>query len=103
MWRGASRHRPFRLRAGDPIPDSVRGDKMMAQPWLKSITDQVEKEGLTYSLEFCWSDEWQEAVLRDRNQAPIVEQPDVEAIAADYQRGGAAAISVVTEPRHFSI
>ena len=32
---------------------------------------------------------------------PIVEQPDVEAIASDYQRGGAAAISVVTEPRHF--
>ena len=31
----------------------------------------------------------------------IVENPDVEAIAADYRRGGAAAISVVTEPEFF--
>jgi indole-3-glycerol phosphate synthase len=31
----------------------------------------------------------------------IVDNPDVEAIAADYQRGGAAAISIVTEPDFF--
>lgn len=31
----------------------------------------------------------------------IVENPDVEAIAADYQRGGAAALSIVTEPEFF--
>jgi len=31
----------------------------------------------------------------------IVDDPDVEAIAADYARGGAAAISVVTEPEFF--
>ena len=31
----------------------------------------------------------------------IVENPDVEAIAADYKKGGAAAISVVTEPEFF--
>lgn len=31
----------------------------------------------------------------------IVENPDVEQIAADYARGGAAAISVVTEPEFF--
>jgi indole-3-glycerol phosphate synthase len=31
----------------------------------------------------------------------IVENPDVESIAADYARGGAAAISVVTEPEFF--
>ena len=31
----------------------------------------------------------------------IVENPDVEAIAADYKTGGAAAISVVTEPEFF--
>lgn len=31
----------------------------------------------------------------------IVENPDVEAIARDYQRGGAAALSVVTEPEFF--
>jgi indole-3-glycerol phosphate synthase len=31
----------------------------------------------------------------------IVELPDVEAIAVSYLEGGAAALSVVTEPRHF--
>src|SRR5687768_16102412 len=31
----------------------------------------------------------------------IVEKPDVEAIARDYQQGGAAAISIVTEPEFF--
>jgi indole-3-glycerol phosphate synthase len=31
----------------------------------------------------------------------IVENPDVESIAADYARGGAGAISVVTEPEFF--
>lgn len=31
----------------------------------------------------------------------IVDNPDVEQIAADYARGGAAAISVVTEPEFF--
>lgn len=31
----------------------------------------------------------------------IVENPDVEAIARDYARGGAAALSVVTEPEFF--
>jgi indole-3-glycerol phosphate synthase len=31
----------------------------------------------------------------------IVENPDVEAIAAEYRAGGAAALSVVTEPQFF--
>src|SRR5882757_7900330 len=31
----------------------------------------------------------------------IVENPDVEAIAAEYKAGGAAAISIVTEPEFF--
>ena len=31
----------------------------------------------------------------------IVDDPDVEAIAADYAKGGAAAISIVTEPEFF--
>ncbi len=32
---------------------------------------------------------------------PIVEEPDVEEIAREYARGGAAAISIVTEPEFF--
>jgi indole-3-glycerol phosphate synthase len=31
----------------------------------------------------------------------IIETPEVEAIAAEYRRGGAAAISIVTEPEFF--
>jgi indole-3-glycerol phosphate synthase len=31
----------------------------------------------------------------------ILDNPDVETIAADYERGGAAALSVVTEPEFF--
>src|SRR6185369_13778244 len=31
----------------------------------------------------------------------IVENPNVEAIAAEYKAGGAAAISIVTEPEFF--
>lgn len=32
---------------------------------------------------------------------PIVENPDIESIAAEYKRGGAAAISIVAEPDFF--
>jgi indole-3-glycerol phosphate synthase len=32
---------------------------------------------------------------------PIVDNPDVEAIAAAYREGGAAAVSIVTEPEFF--
>ncbi len=32
---------------------------------------------------------------------PIVSDPDVESIAGEYQRGGAAAISIVAEPEFF--
>jgi len=32
---------------------------------------------------------------------PIVDSPDVEAIAAAYKEGGAAAVSIVTEPEFF--
>jgi universal stress protein E len=32
--------------------------------WLKSITDKLENVGAAYSLELCWSNEWQKAVLK---------------------------------------
>jgi universal stress protein E len=31
--------------------------------WLKSITDKLERVGAQFSFEFCWSNEWQKAVL----------------------------------------
>jgi glutathione synthase/RimK-type ligase-like ATP-grasp enzyme len=38
----ASAYRTFRLRGGDPLPESVRGLKMMAQPWLETIVETGE-------------------------------------------------------------
>lgn len=38
----ASAYRTFRLGPDDPIPDSVRGCRMMVQPWLPAIVDQGE-------------------------------------------------------------
>lgn len=49
--------------------------------WLRSLTEAVEKEGLVYSLEFCWSEEWQAAVLAcaERFQPYHIFMPDYEA------------------------
>lgn len=38
----ASAYRTFRLGPDDPVPDSVRGCRMMVQPWLPAIVDQGE-------------------------------------------------------------
>ena len=38
----ASAYLTFPIRAGEPIPDSVRGRRMMVQPWLENITASGE-------------------------------------------------------------
>jgi glutathione synthase/RimK-type ligase-like ATP-grasp enzyme len=38
----ASAYLTFPIRAGEPIPDSVRGRRMMVQPWLHNITTSGE-------------------------------------------------------------
>lgn len=38
----ASAYLTFRIGEGDPIPESVRGRRMMVQPWLESITGTGE-------------------------------------------------------------
>lgn len=43
----ASAHGTFRLGPGDPLPDQVRGWRMLVQPWLERILDTGE-----YSLIF---------------------------------------------------
>lgn len=43
----ASAYGTHRLRDGDPFPESVRGWRMLAQPWVEAITDSGE-----YSLIF---------------------------------------------------
>lgn len=49
--------------------------------WLKAITAAAEESGLDYDFEFCWSNEWTEAVLNcaDRIQPDIIFIPDYEA------------------------
>jgi glutathione synthase/RimK-type ligase-like ATP-grasp enzyme len=38
----ASAYNTFRIGPDDPIPDAVRGQRMMVQPWLDSITETGE-------------------------------------------------------------
>jgi glutathione synthase/RimK-type ligase-like ATP-grasp enzyme len=38
----ASAYLTFRIGEGDPIPEAVRGRRMMVQPWLESITETGE-------------------------------------------------------------
>jgi glutathione synthase/RimK-type ligase-like ATP-grasp enzyme len=38
----ASAYLTFPIRSGEPIPDSVRGRRMMVQPWLENITTSGE-------------------------------------------------------------
>lgn len=38
----ASAYLTFRMREGDPVPEGVRGRRMMVQPWLESITTTGE-------------------------------------------------------------
>jgi glutathione synthase/RimK-type ligase-like ATP-grasp enzyme len=38
----ASAYLTFPIRSGEPLPDSVRGRKMLVQPWLESITTTGE-------------------------------------------------------------
>ncbi len=38
----ASAYKTFRIGQSDPVPDSVRGERMMVQPWLNSITETGE-------------------------------------------------------------
>ena len=40
--------------------------------WLKNITDKLDKSNARYSYEFCWSREWQKAVLKSAQRF----QPD---------------------------
>lgn len=40
--------------------------------WLKGITNKLDRTGTRYSFEFCWSNEWQKAVLRSAKRF----QPD---------------------------
>ncbi|MEX2367619.1 MAG: hypothetical protein WD601_13535, partial [Pseudohongiellaceae bacterium] len=40
--------------------------------WLGTITGALEKEGLEYECEFCWSSEWDEAVLESAKRCKPV-------------------------------
>ena len=48
----ASAYGTFRLGRGDPFPESVRGWRMLAQPWIGSITDTGEYSLIFFGGEF---------------------------------------------------
>jgi glutathione synthase/RimK-type ligase-like ATP-grasp enzyme len=51
----ASAYGTFRLRGGDAFPESVRGWRMLAQPWIQSITTAGEYSILLFGGEFSHS------------------------------------------------
>lgn len=48
----ASAYGTFRIGAGDPLPESVRGWRMLAQPWIGSITSDGEYSLIFFGGEF---------------------------------------------------
>jgi glutathione synthase/RimK-type ligase-like ATP-grasp enzyme len=51
----ASAYGTFRIGAGDPLPDEVRGWRMLAQPWLKDIVNSGEYSLIFFDGEFSHS------------------------------------------------
>ena len=48
----ASAYGTFRLRQGDPVPESVRGWRMLVQPWIEAITSAGEYSLIFFGGEF---------------------------------------------------
>jgi len=51
----ASAYGTFRIGPGDPLPDQVRGWRMLVQPWLKDIVDSGEYSLIFFDGEFSHS------------------------------------------------
>lgn len=80
-----------RLR-DEPRPDRRAAEEMAQRRTSHAFRDALSRDGVNVIAEI---------KSASPSAGPIVENPDVEAIARDYARGGAAAISVVTEPEFF--
>jgi indole-3-glycerol phosphate synthase len=82
-----------RARLGSEPPlDRAAADQAVRNRSLFALAEALKREGVNIIAEI---------KSASPSAGPIVENPDVEAIAASYKEGGAAAISVVTEPEFF--
>ena len=86
----AARHRVDALAAGEPLA-SVRS-RAEAQPTAPSFLDALLQPGVAVIAE---------VKRASPSRGAMAEIPDAAALATQYRAGGAAAISVLTEPEHF--
>jgi indole-3-glycerol phosphate synthase len=77
---------------GEAPPDREAADHAAINRTPFGLTAALRREGISVIAEI---------KSASPSAGPIVENPHVEAIAAAYKEGGAAAISVVTEPEFF--
>lgn len=80
-----------RLR-DEPAPDKRRVEAVAAARIPFAFSTALRRDGVNVIAEI---------KSASPSAGAIVENPDVESIATDYKTGGAAAISVVTEPEFF--
>jgi indole-3-glycerol phosphate synthase len=80
-----------RLR-DEPKPDRRAAEEMAERRTPFAFRAALQREGVNVIAEI---------KSASPSAGSIVDDPDVETIARDYARGGAAAISVVTEPEFF--
>src|SRR5258705_3139945 len=76
----------------EPPPDRAAAEIVARNRPLFALTAALQRDGINVIAEI---------KSASPSAGSIVENPDVEAIAATYKQGGAAAISVVTEPEFF--
>jgi indole-3-glycerol phosphate synthase len=82
-----------RERLGSEAPPDREAAERAARNRVSfALTEALKREGVNVIAEI---------KSASPSAGPIIENPDVEGIAADYKEGGAAAISVVTEPDFF--
>ena len=86
----AARQRVDALAAGEPLVN-VRG-RAELQPAPPSFLDALLQPGVGVIAE---------VKRASPSRGALAEIPDAAALAAQYRAGGAAAISVLTEPEHF--
>lgn len=78
--------------AGEPPPDRPAAERAARNRQPFALTAALRRAGINVIAEI---------KSASPSAGSIVDDPDVDSIAADYARGGAAAISVVTEPEFF--
>lgn len=81
-----------RARIPNEPPDRAGAQRVAAERVPFAFSAALKREGVNVIAEI---------KSASPSAGSIVADPDVESIAADYARGGAAAISIVTEPEFF--